>query len=65
MYLICRKNNPPHIVETVKSEKEFGYYYVCGITVVDLKTNKYLAGIKEDPIHGTVSTWEQVEQKSE
>jgi hypothetical protein len=63
MYLICRKNNKPIIVETVKSEKEFGYYSMCGTTVVDLKTNKYLVGTEEDPIHGVISKWEQIPQQ--
>ena len=63
MYLICRKYSPPVIVETVESEKEFCFYHQYEILVVDLKTNKYLVGTEEDPIHGVISKWEPIQQR--
>lgn len=63
MYLICRKNSPPVIVETVESEKEFCFYHQYEITVVDLKTNKYLIGTEQDAIHGVISKWKQIPQR--
>ena len=64
MYLICYKNGrTPVIIENIDSEKEFCFYERYEITVVDLKTNKYLVGTEEDPIHGVISKWEPVPQR--
>ena len=63
MYLICRKNSPPVIVETVESEKEFCFYHQYEITVVDLKTRQYLVGIEDHPRFGVISKWEQIPQQ--